>query len=996
MEKSQNKIQPHRNFKLLYTSGGFVILLVLSMIYTACQMLDPKDKSMHWYDSLTLVPEERDNHAYTYTNKQDGFWTGLSRKVHRSGYQGWTVNEFHYLKDYQIFQDNKLLNREKIKAFRYSPHGFERVHADGSVETFVLLDSIDAIILTVESNKSGPVHIMPIWHQKLFEQPQVVGKDRPELIVSAEQFAGGSQMPLQWLGIRHLRQSEKHTLFVMALSDSAASLQNRLDTLAGNWQKLIVKRKQRIIKLLNKQYVNFFNDRTNKALRWAIISLDALITKQRGRGIWAGLPWFNNYWGRDTFIAFTGAVLYAGKPAMAREILRNFARFQEDDPERRTFGRIPNRITNTEIIYNTADGTWWFIRELYEYYLFSGDRAFLQAMYPVIKRAINGALQNRTDASGYLIHEAAETWMDAKGPDGAWSPRDNRAVEIQALWYTSLQIGLHLSKKFGYEEDFERWQKISDQIKANFTTDFWNNKRACLYDHLNPGGQPDTSMRPNQIFAITVPNLAGIAPLLSQEQQESVVQNVFTKLTFPYGVASLWQRDRNFHPWHHYPPYYVPDAAYHNGTVWTWLAGPVVSGLKTVQQFDAADSLLHNEMRQILENDAIGNYSELLDALPRKKGQPPQISGTVSQAWSLAEFIRNIYQDVVGYTPIAPEHRFRLRPAPSENKKRRFDIAAPFKDGFIDINWQENARAITIGLQSRAGDTNLVGEIYLPGKREPVIAKLPHKGAHWKYHYIKESAEEKEKETSTNWAFARPRFSRSFAALQQIDYDVLPKKQIYFPPQEDRPVLISADDPLQDDRGPNRRYVYPQHPMFEDGILDLRHFAVYDDQTHWAFELAFERLVDPGWHPAYGFQLTYAAVAIRDDSLTENRSPLIGNNANVRLPYERAYNRIIYIGGGFEIRNANDETLAAYVPMDERYPIGYVNVAQIRFRIEKKYLPGLKKDSPISVFIGGQDDHGGAGIGEFRAVRKEAGMWHGGGAEYEEGQSRVYDRLFIN
>ena len=44
--------------------------------------------------------------------------------------------------------------------------------------------------------------------------------------------------------------------------------------------------------------------RLDEALAWARFSGWMLVTDDGGaRGIWAGLPWFRDNWGRDTFIA---------------------------------------------------------------------------------------------------------------------------------------------------------------------------------------------------------------------------------------------------------------------------------------------------------------------------------------------------------------------------------------------------------------------------------------------------------------------------------------------------------------------------------------------------------------------------------------------------------------------------------------------------------------------------------------------------------------------
>jgi hypothetical protein len=127
-------------------------------------------------------------------------------------------------------------------------------------------------------------------------------------------------------------------------------------------------------------------------------------------------------------------------------------------------------------------------------------------------------------------------------------------------------------------------------------------------------------------------------------------------------VASLWQEDKDFHPWHIYPSYYAKDEAYHNGTVWTWLSGPVISSMLIFNRYELAFNLFDNTTKQIIFDDAIGNLAELRDALPRKGSDEPLVSGPVSQAWSLAEFIRNFYQDFIGYRPNSIENKINLSP----------------------------------------------------------------------------------------------------------------------------------------------------------------------------------------------------------------------------------------------------------------------------------------------------------------------------------------------
>jgi glycogen debranching enzyme len=501
------------------------------------------------------------------------------------------------------------------------------------------------------------------------------------------------------IGFRWQQESPQRVIILGALGRDPADINRTMSLLIESYDKRIENRRLRIKDLLAINDVVTNLPEITEAVKWAQISLDALITDQRGTGIWAGLPWFNNYWGRDTFISFAGALLCTGKFSQARQILTSFAEFQLSDPEDAWVGRIPNRITNSEIIYNTTDGTWWFIREVYEYILYSGDVAFVKEIFPVIKTAIQGALRYRIDENFFLCHGDAETWMDAKGSQGAWSPRGNRGVEIQALWYTALQIGSKLAALNGDKLLAEHWLVIAQTLKKNFTNYFWNGFSYRMYDHLNPDGSVDKKIRPNQIFTVTVPDLAGIEPLIGIDEQAHVTNQVTRKLTSRYGVASLWQEDPDFHPWHLHESFYEKDAAYHNGTVWTWLAGPLISALADFNYDNQAFELFYNESIQILEWDAIGNFSELLDALPRPGQSEPNVSGTVSQAWSLAEFTRNFYQDFIGFKPNAFVNVVEFKPVFTEELSY-LHAKLPISDQSITFEGEKGEGLITINIHS--------------------------------------------------------------------------------------------------------------------------------------------------------------------------------------------------------------------------------------------------------------------------------------------------------
>ncbi|MCE5256223.1 MAG: hypothetical protein LLF89_05170, partial [Spirochaetaceae bacterium] len=342
----------------------------------------------------------------------------------------------------------------------------------------------------------------------------------------------------------------------------------------------------------------------DKAVQWAAFSGWSLVTRDFGLGIWAGLPWFRDNWGRDTFIALPGILLATGQFSEAREIIGNFARRQQNDPASPDYGQIPNRWRGPqEVIFNSVDGTLWFIREVWEYLQYTGDTEFALSMKPYIDRVLEADL-GRCDALGFLLHGDADTWMDARirGKE-AWSPRGSRAVEVQALFYTALLCGAHIADLAGDdngatgdvgdgedalcgvvgtgEADRERagryragrYRAAALRLKEAFLRHFWHPEAGRLSDRLLPqtaaGGptEADLRSRPNALIALTVPSvLEESEALLPPEVEAAIVADCVGELVYPYGVASLSQEDPFFHGRHDGSRLHHKDAAYHNGT----------------------------------------------------------------------------------------------------------------------------------------------------------------------------------------------------------------------------------------------------------------------------------------------------------------------------------------------------------------------------------------------------------------------------------------------
>lgn len=430
--------------------------------------------------------------------------------------------------------------------------------------------------------------------------------------------------------------------FVLAFGEDAESARLLSDA-QKQWNDWILDRKDRMQKLVNSNSLMTNNDDLDKSMAWMMLTADELVTRQHGGwGIYAGFPWFTDFWGRDMFIAMPGTVLCPGQFDVAKNILLSFAKYQDLDKKSPTYGRVPNRLNLEGILYNTTDGTPRFVMQVLDYLKYTGDVAFLRSIYNNVKVATDAALDLYVDDRGYLTHADADTWMDAKR-QGKYpcSPRGNRAVDIQALWFCQLESAAKIADCLGKKSDADRWRKAAEKLKGNFQKDFVVDGQ--LVDHLNADGTADRQLRPNTMFAYSL--------IDSDSVKREDIRKIWSRLTYPWGVSSLDQMDNQFHPYHEQWHRYHKDDAYHNGTVWLWLNGMAMQRMIEFGQEDEAYKLLENMNRQALKDGAVGSLSECADAWCRPGQVWSRRSGTFLQSWSNSEQLRVWSQYFLGVRP---------------------------------------------------------------------------------------------------------------------------------------------------------------------------------------------------------------------------------------------------------------------------------------------------------------------------------------------------------
>ena len=571
--------------------------------------------------------------------------------------------------------DGALLPRPAAASDRLRPWGHEVRYADGASEALQLRAGASAVSLCVHgggTRRTGLLLVlgadadgrmamranMPVVEREVPASMRAAMSSPEGVVLRLIEPAAFDRVGEAGAGVSPLLV---HLAFGRTSGDAEATLaalQREADEgFDGKvWEAGVARRRAQLEALR----LRTGDARFDEAFRWAIASNATFRTEQFGPGLWAGLPWFRDNWGRDTFIALPGTHLVTGEFDRARAVIANFARLQNRAPGPEQ-GRVPNRVAAAaDTIYNSVDGTPWLIRAAWETAQASGEASALPALRALIRDYVAGA-ERHLDDEGLLRHAEADTWMDARIRGGrGWSPRGDRAIEIQALWQAVLVIGADLATRDGDADEAARYVAMAERTRAAVLERFWIDGR--LADRLLPDGRADFSVRPNAWMAVSVPPLPARFPLLPRKVEESVARDTAAALLLPRGPRSLGADDPRFHPTHVDDAHHHKDAAYHNGTVWQWTAGPAITALTRFGQQEAAYAATRELARQILEDDAPGHLAELADATLDAAGRV-RPSGTHAQSWSTAEFVRNAVQDYLGVRPRLLDGVVEITPA---------------------------------------------------------------------------------------------------------------------------------------------------------------------------------------------------------------------------------------------------------------------------------------------------------------------------------------------
>ncbi|MEM5799488.1 MAG: amylo-alpha-1,6-glucosidase [Candidatus Aenigmatarchaeota archaeon] len=337
-------------------------------------------------------------------------------------------------------------------------------------------------------------------------------------------------------------------------------------------------------------------------VKWLVLSADNhIISVNDSKSIIAGYHWFGE-WGRDTFISLPGLCLATARYEDAREIIKyNLSKLK--------YGLVPN----TKDCYNTVDASLWLFDAVYKYYLETEDLEFVMQIYDKLRSIIafymNGTKGISMDDDFLIYSSSGMTWMDAFVDGRAVTPREGKAVEIQALWYNALKIMEFFARKIDNKSSYS-YAVFAERVKESFLRIFWNG----IY--LKDTDKDDT-IRPNQLVALHLPFV-----MVDDRMKESITKVVRENLFTEFGVRTLPKNHKSFCK-NYSGNLKERDLAYHNGTIWPWLLGLI--GKK-----DEIKNFVDIEIKRY----GLGCISELIDG-----DEPFESKGCISQAWSVGKIL---------------------------------------------------------------------------------------------------------------------------------------------------------------------------------------------------------------------------------------------------------------------------------------------------------------------------------------------------------------------
>jgi glycogen debranching enzyme len=176
---------------------------------------------------------------------------------------------------------------------------------------------------------------------------------------------------------------------------------------------------------------------------------------------------------------------------------------------------------------------------------------------------------------------------------------------------------------------------------------FWNHETGCLYDVIDGPQGPDPSVRPNQIFAVSLPDTP-----LGAARRRAVLERCTRRLATPFGLRTLSPEDDGYRA-HYAGTPAEKEACAHSGSAWVWLLPHYALAHYRVHGDRAAALAVLEPLGELLELSGLGFLPEMVEG-----AAPHAPRGAIAHAWAVGEALR-VWHALAAAPPRRPIGRGR-------------------------------------------------------------------------------------------------------------------------------------------------------------------------------------------------------------------------------------------------------------------------------------------------------------------------------------------------
>ncbi len=237
---------------------------------------------------------------------------------------------------------------------------------------------------------------------------------------------------------------------------------------------------------------------------------DSAYLKNGNFGLWEGLGYCGMHTTDITYHAsFSLISLF---PDLQKKQMMMGAKHQREDGRvHHSFRPDMKSVGNG---FDRVDINMQFVLMVLRDYLFTGDRAYLDAMWEHVKRAMDSTQTLDTDGDGLPDHDTKRNTYDAWNFSGT-------PVYISVLWLAALKAACVMADKMADKACFEKWNNLLTMGKEALEEKLWNGE---YYNLWKNNDKTDESLMTDQLDGEWFLRMIGLDGNLPDERVRSVLE----------------------------------------------------------------------------------------------------------------------------------------------------------------------------------------------------------------------------------------------------------------------------------------------------------------------------------------------------------------------------------------------------------------------------------------------------------------------------------------